>query len=204
MHVPQKTRIRDPGVRVVWMSVYEIFVSLADRRELLMDAAIQLFLGNTCALRSKGIIVFNPLIHLGLCGVVIGHQFLVLLLDRIIGRRRWGSIGQAGQVCECSRRVGCQDCAQNCEQKTVHVRKLACGRLKAKSGVRSQNADRNQAASSVGIQRMNGVAQPALDGVMPLGREHFAAIFFPHVKAINGGTFFGGNPGGRNVEVQLA
>src|SRR5258706_12604618 len=54
------------------------------------------------------------------------------------------------------------------------------------------------------IEAVDGVAQLALDAPLPLRRQDFSALHLPDIKCVDCRSLFGANPGGGNVQAELA
>ena len=89
------------GIVVIGVEREEILVGLADRFEALADAPLQIGGRHTRASGRRLLVVLDPLVHLGLGRVVILHQLLVFLFDRLIRlghRRKRGVRGRGDKV----------------------------------------------------------------------------------------------------------
>src|ERR1039458_5181168 len=74
--------------------------------------------------------------------------------------------------------------------------------LLRKGGLKQEQ--RNPALEGlVQVQGEDGLAEPAFDGAVPFGLDHLAAGQFAHVEVVQGGSAFGANLRGGDVQGKL-
>ncbi len=69
---------------MIGVALDKVFISLTDRFEALANTPLQVSVRYRRASGRRLLVVANPLIHLGLGGVIILHHLLKFLFDRVI------------------------------------------------------------------------------------------------------------------------
>jgi hypothetical protein len=124
--VVEETAKGDVRAGVIGVALEEALVFLANHGEPRFDAALQGFIGDAGALGRGGFIVAHHLVDGGKGGVVVIEQFIVLLLDGIVGV---GNVdGNAGGLLEeiagGSGRIGRQRSAEQTDDEISHDSKI--------------------------------------------------------------------------------
>ncbi len=83
--VAEEAAIRDERADVIGVLRDESLVALPHRGKAVQDFLVQILGGCACTFGGELGILANPLVRLGLRGVVRLHQFLELFFDRVIG-----------------------------------------------------------------------------------------------------------------------
>jgi hypothetical protein len=128
LEVAQETAIGHARAGVIGMAREEIIVGLADWVEAVANAPLQVGARHARAAGRRRLVVFDPLVHLGLGRVVVLHQLLVFLLDRVIrvGCGGWRRVGGPGDKIGRRREpAGGHESAEQADQDSSHGFKLA-------------------------------------------------------------------------------